>query len=99
MAKLIYQDDAPEPKVRKRRRKKYPVGKYPRPLTTNSRDVKLLRLPWQQVCTVSEAAAIMGIARTGLQGNYLHNSAYALPDYIEIVRDMGRIVGLKRIGP
>lgn len=99
MAQLIYQDDAPQPKVRKPRRKKYGRGKYPRYKNSQSRDVKLLRLPWQQTITVGGAAALMGIDRKSFQVNYLWSPSYLMPDYIEIVRDMGRIVGLKRIGP
>lgn len=102
MAKPIYQDDDPVPKARKVRRKKYPVGKHPRPLTGDSKDVKLLRLPWLQGVTIGEAAELMGITRRTLQCNYLYagnNSNYCLPDYIEMVMDGSRIVGLKRVGP
>lgn len=94
MAKPIYTDDAP-----KKRRKKYPRGKHPRPLNSESRDVKLLRLPFQQQITLTQAAQIMGIARTSLQHNYLYPMSYALPDYIEVVRDNNRIIGIKRVGP
>lgn len=99
MPNLIYTDDAPKPKVRKPRRKKYPKGKHPRPLTGNSKDVKLLRLPWKQQITVTEAAEIIGIHRNSFRVNYLYSQRYSLPDFIEMVRDMGRIVGIKRVGP
>lgn len=99
MGQLIYTDDAPEPKVRKPRRKKYAPGKYPRLLNSESRDVKLLKLPWGQFCTLTDAAACMGIERNSLRTNYLYSTDYALPTYIEVVKDMGRIVGLKRVGP
>lgn len=102
MAKPIYQDDEPAPKVRKPRRKKYPRGKYPRVLTSQSRDVKLLRLPWKQFVTTGEAAELMGVTRRTLTCNYFsagNKDNYAMPDYIEMVYDGSRIVGLKRIGP
>lgn len=102
MAKPIYTDDEPippPPKVKRVRRKKYPRGKYPRKLTSQSRDVKLLRLPYQRMITLTEAAEIMDIARGSLQKNYIFSKTYGIPDYIEIVRDNNIVVGIKRIGP
>jgi hypothetical protein len=98
MATPIYSDDPIVKPERKKRRKKYPRGKYPRVLNSESKDVKLMRLPWQTFVTTSEAAAIMGITKESLRHNYLTTSAYAMPDFIEIVRNP-RIVGLKRVGP
>lgn len=96
-AKPIYQDDPPPP--RKKRRKKYPRGKYPRPLTSESRDVKLLRLPYGEMTTLTDAANLMGIDRRSLQINYFYSQSYLLPDYIQLIRDGGHIVAIKRIGP
>lgn len=97
MAKPIYQDDAPPP--RKRRRKRYPKGKHPRPMTPDRRDMKLLRLPYQEPVTITRAAELMEIGRRTLQCSYLCGP-YRLPTFIEVVRNEFDIAThLRRIGP
>lgn len=97
--KPIYQDEPTPRQPRKPRRKKYPRGKHPRKLTSQSKDVKLLRLEHGKLYFLTEAAQLMGITRDSLRCCYIYNKAYALPDYIEIIYDMGRATAIRRIGP